>query len=175
MQKQQFLLFSDLPFSRLPHPVQVTVFTGRNLIGSDGEKSLGGIAGVQKLTITGVTHYQLNPFDIMFFIHGMSDAADRHLVSTINLGNHRDMFFLGGINGVFSLKNHWRAATREISAATMQDFNNMSADITLIDTQFLSHNRISLKRFSLRRGGEKAPHRHAPHLQGRYEQKQTIS
>lgn len=112
----------------------ITMLPGNNLICLYGKKGLRRITGIEELTITGISGNQLNPFDIMFFFHGMGNTADIDLIAAIHLGNHRHMFFLGSIHGIFSQENHGRAAATEISATRMQDFHNITADITLVNT-----------------------------------------
>ena len=76
----------------------------------------------------------------MLFLHRMGNAANRNLITTVHLFNHRHMLFLGGVNHPGFYQGHGFIAAEHLTHARMQNFHHVAADLTTIDfVYFFSH------------------------------------
>ena len=70
----------------------------------------------------------------------MGDVAHFHLDTAVSFFNNRNMFFFGGIDRIFCKMSHGLTTADKLSCSSMEDFNNITTDITLKHFQFVWHN-----------------------------------
>ena len=80
--------------------MEVAIFANGDVIGFDIEDGLGSLSWFQELQIDFAVGDEFDPFDVVFFFHGMGDTADLYAEAIRSLLDDGDMFFLGGVGGV---------------------------------------------------------------------------
>jgi len=112
----------------------VTVFSGDDFgFFHAGEEGFGVFAGVKELSIGFVAMDQLYPLDEVFFQHGVGNTADGNFVSTVYFFCDGDMFFFGGVGGLFCHKDHRFVTANKCSHSGIKNFDNVPAFFAFVD------------------------------------------
>ena len=119
------------------------ILSGRHLICLDLERRFRGITRIEELTVGLSVSNDFYPFDVVLFLHGVSDIPHFDLKALCGLLDHWHMFFFGRINCVLHEKLHVLPTADQLTSATMQYFDDVATEITLINLQSFSHSYTS--------------------------------
>jgi hypothetical protein len=113
--------------------MQIAVFASSHLLGNYREGGLRSFARLQVLAIDFAIGKQLDPLNEMLVLHGMGNAADLDSnVVGIDF-NDRYVFFPGGVGRILDKQDHLLTAAVQGAGATVDEFDNVTAQLTLVD------------------------------------------
>ena len=131
--------------SGFPELEENTVINLYDAFGDDREgleKDFGFVGVSQELAVCLTVRDQLDPFDQVFFGHGVFDAAHFDQESVFSFLDYRDMFFLCGVGGVFVQQLHRLVTAAQCAPAVANAFHHVAAYVTSEHLQFFNHLKI---------------------------------
>ena len=100
------------------------------------------ITGVQPATLYAAFCLQFNPFNVMFFQHGMFHTTYSDTIAAFFLFHYRYVFLTGCIHGVFFQPLHRLPAAMQFAGTGMYDFYHIAADCATVDFCLFRHNNL---------------------------------
>ena len=113
--------------------MQVAILAGSDCLGGYGEKSLRSGARLEELTIGNAIGNDLNPLDVMLFLHGMRHAPHQNINASCNKFDYRYMLLFGGIDSILGPECHFLAATYQSCTTAMDNLHDVAAQFTFVD------------------------------------------
>ena len=120
--------------------MEIAVLAGVYRLFFGQENSFGCLSWFKELAQNGIFCNQLNPLDVVFVQHGMSDAAYNDFVTAFNGFNYWNMLFCGGIGGVADELIHGFSTADQGSSPCFQYFDNVATDWALVHLCSFNHN-----------------------------------
>jgi len=128
---------------RFPEAVEVAVFVCRdNFRAAESKHGFGLAANGEALALSAVVGLQIDPGDVVFFEHGVVDAADMDGALVAFYFDDRDVLFLARVNAAGDELGHVLATAAHGGAGIVNHANEVAADVAAEETGFTSHDEV---------------------------------